>query len=347
MKTPINDDKTITQEDVAKLAGVSRSVVSYVINRGERPVAPETRKKILSAIEKLGYRPNQSAQNLTKSKYDSVADKQFGIILSDVFMLKRPYYADILAGIHTTAHENHHHIRFIRFFHDLKDPLLFDELIHKENISGLILIALDQSLKTEEDENIIIQIRERIKNLVCVEWSMDGIPSVNISRQEAAYTACKHLISLGKKDIIYIGPEDERFLGFQQALIEVGNLANLKSTYFGANLKSGYTLTKEMLKKGHIPEAILGGSDEVSIGILRSLHENNIVVPKDISLVSIDNIEMAEFTNPPLTTINVETWEMGSSAVQTLMIRAKNPDKLPTATLLPTKLIIRESCNKN
>ncbi|MBN2617630.1 MAG: LacI family DNA-binding transcriptional regulator [Spirochaetales bacterium] len=341
-----SDDKkkTVTQDDVAKLAGVSRSVVSYVINRGGRPVAPETKQKILNAIETLGYRPNQAAQNLTKSKYDLVADKQFGIILSDVFMLKRPYYADILAGIHNTAHENFHHIRFIRFFNELKDPLLFDELIHEEKISGLILIALDQSIETEEDQNIIINIQDRIKNMVTIEWTLDGVPSVIFSRRDAAYKACSYLISRGKKDIVYVGPEDERFLGFQQALIEADLFDNIKNAYYGSDLKDGYNQCNILINHSKIPEAILGGTDEVSIGILRGLHENKLRVPDDISLVSIDNIEMAEFTSPPLTTVNVETWEMGSSAVSILMQRAKNPNSLATTTLIPTKLVIRESC---
>ncbi len=343
MKKP-DDKKAVTQDDVAKLAGVSRSVVSYVINRGDRPVAPETKKKILDAIEELGYRPNTAAQKLTKSRYDAIADKEFGIILSDVFMLRRPYYSDILAGIHNTAHKNHHHIRFIRFFNELKDPLLFDELIHKEKISGLILLALDQSMKTKEDYNLTSQIQKRIKNIVCVEWTLEGLPSVHFSRHEAAYKACKHLLSLGKKNISYIGPEDERYAGFQQALIEEGYTHHIQNAYFGTNLKDGFSRCQVIINNNKLPQAILGGTDEVSIGILRCLHENNIKVPQELSLISIDNIEMSEFTNPPLTTVNVETWEMGSSAVTTLINRAKNPNQVATTTLLPTKLIIRKSC---
>lgn len=340
-----NRQKTVTQDDVAQRAGVSRSIVSYVLNPGGRPVAPETRKNVLQAIEDLGYRPNKYAQNLMKSKYDSVADKQFGVILSDVFMLRRPYYADILAGIHTTAHENNHHIRFLRFFHDLKDPLLFNELIHKEEISGLILIALDQSIKNPEDEKLIRQIQERIKNIICVEWELEGVPSVNFSRREAAYKACIHLLSQGKTDILYIGPEDKRILGYQQAILEKNSLADLKDPLIGSDMAMGYSLCETLLKDNNLPQAILSGTDEVSMGILRCLYKSGIKVPEDISIVSIDNIEIAEFTNPPLTTVNVDTWQMGSVAVQTLIQRVKTPTLMVTQTLLPTQLVIRESCS--
>ncbi|MDA3810519.1 MAG: LacI family DNA-binding transcriptional regulator [Spirochaetaceae bacterium] len=336
--------KTVTQDDVARRAGVSRSIVSYVLNPGSRPVALETRKKVLQAIEDLGYRPNKFAQNLMKSANDTVADKQFGLILSDVFMLRRPYYADILAGIHTTAHENNHHIRFMRFFHDLKDPILFNELIHKEEISGLILFSLDQSIKSDEDKKLIEQIRARINNIICIEWELEGVSSVNFSRREAAYKACNHLISKGKKNILYIGPLDNRIPGYQQAILKNLGSENLLEPCFGSNLSDGYNICQSLIAEKKLPEAILGGTDEVSMGILRSLHQNNIKVPQDISIVSIDNIEMASFTNPPLTTVNVETWQMGSVAVQTLIQRVKNRDSMITQTLLPIQLIIRESC---
>lgn len=336
--------KTVTQEDVAKLAGVTRSVVSCVLNRSDRPVAQETRDKILKAMAELGYRPNVAAQNLTRTRYNSIAEKQFGILMSDISMLSKPYYSNILAGIHATAHESNHHIHFIRFFHDLKDPLLFDELIHEDKISGLIMISLDQSIKSKEDEKLVAEIKERIDNIVCIEWTSEGLPSINFSRQEAAYKACKYLISKGHKDILYIGPNDERCLGFQQALLESGNLENIKKSFFGVTPRDGYEFTNRIIESGELPEAIVGGTDELSIGILRSLNEHKIDVPDKLALISIDNIEMSEFTNPPLTTVNVETWEMGKFAVMELIRRAKNKDQMPSNTILPTELVIRESC---
>lgn len=343
MKDDDSKKKSVTQEDVAKLAGVSRSVVSCVLNRSDRPVAPETKEKILKAMSELGYRPNLAAQTLTRNRYNSIADKQFGIIMSDITMLSKPYYSNILAGIHATAHENNHHILFIRFFHDLKDPLLFDELIHEDKISGLMMISLDQSIQSDEDRNLISQIKERIKNIICIEWSVEGLPSVNFSRQDAAYKACKYLISKGKKDIIYVGPQDERLLGFQQALLEAGELDNIKKTFFGVSMVDGYEFSNQLIKDGKLPEAIVGGTDELSIGILRSLHKNKIDVPREVSIASIDNIEMSEFTNPPLTTVSVETHEMGKFAVLELIRRSKSGCEIASITVLPTELIIRES----
>jgi DNA-binding LacI/PurR family transcriptional regulator len=337
--------RSITQDDVARRAGVSRSIVSYVLNGGPRPVAQETRDRILEAIQELGYRPNKFAQKLNRSQNDSVAEKQLGIIMSDVFMLRRPYYADILAGIHNTAHDQNHHIRFIRFFQELKDPLLFNELIHKEEVSGIILIALDQSLHSSEDEQLLQQIRDRVVNIICIEWELEGLPGVIFNRQEAAYKATNHLIDCGLKNLLYIGPQDGRVLGFQQAVLQAGLADQAHKVIEGSNLSDGLEQARIMIKKHNLPEGILSGTDEVSMGLLRGLHEARVRVPEDISLVSIDNIEMAGFTAPPLTTVNVDTFEMGRIAVQDLIYRSKHPGESPILHVLPTKLILRESCS--
>ncbi|MBN1648812.1 MAG: LacI family DNA-binding transcriptional regulator [Spirochaetales bacterium] len=344
MKKKHAHNKAVTQDDVARKAGVSRSIVSYVLNGEPRPVAPDTKKRIIAAIEELGYRPNKYAQMLMKSKYDALAEKQFGIVLSDVFMLRRPYYADILAGIHTTAHEKDHHIRFIRFFYDLKDPLLFNELIHREEISGLLLIALDQSIHSEEELRLIRQIRERISNIVCIDWHLEGFPSINFNRQEAAFHATKHLLELGYTDLAYIGPDDNRITGYQQALVQ--NQLPIQGIYplQNSNLKTGHDTCMELIAGNRLPRAIFGGTDEVSIGILRCLSKHDIRVPDQVAVISIDNIEMAEYCNPPLTTENVDTFQMGRIAVETLIHRAANPNQIPTLTLLPTRLVVRESC---
>lgn len=329
------NNKIVTQEDIAQYAGVSRSVVSYVINNASRPVAEETKLKVIDAINELGYRPNNP---------NAFVSKNIGIIIADVFMFRRPFYSDILAGIHSSAYENGYHINFIRFFNDLKDPLLFEELIHTEKISGLLLISLDQIIKDIHDTEIIKKLKVRIKNVVCIEWSFDGLSSINFSRQEASYKACKYLLDNKNTTIHYIGPLDGRILGFHQALIEADMLDNLNNSTYSATSQEGYDICQRFIDNATLPSAILGGTDEVSIGILNCLYENNIVVPQDISIISIDNIDMASFTNPPLTTVNVETWEMGRFAVKTLIDNSGNKEGLATTTLFPTNLIIRKSC---
>src|SRR5258708_20435936 len=108
----ITHRKIITQDDVARRAGVTRSIVSYVINDGPRKVAEPTRNRVLAAIKELGYRPNKHAQILSSTE-DNVAGNYIGIILASNRMFKRPYYGSILASIHEHAHNSPLHILFI------------------------------------------------------------------------------------------------------------------------------------------------------------------------------------------------------------------------------------------
>jgi LacI family transcriptional regulator len=341
--------KKVTQHDVARHAGVSRSMVSYVLNGSTRAVAPETRDRILQAIDALEYRPNKFAQALMRGRAEAVADRHIGVILCNSEVFLRPYYAEILAGIHAASHEKSYHIRFIRFFDELKDPLLFNQLIHQEEVCGLLLVATDQCLKTDEDWNIIRRIRERIDQIVCVEWRTAGLASVFFDRYATARKATDYLFDQGYRDIAYIGELDERISGFKQAFLSHG-VDDVSALYIdnARDMPSGYTAMKTLFhscqnQMKRLPRAICAGSDEVAIGILKFLHEKNIKIPEETGVISIDNIEVAEYTTPPLTTMNIQKQAMGRQAVELIVHRrAYQGDGALSISLQPT-LIIRES----
>lgn len=336
----------ITQNDVAKEAGVTRSLVSYVIcGNTERSVAPETRQRILDAIEKLGYRPNKAAQALQQGDI-AFASNKIGVILCNEDVFLRPYYSEILSGIHTAAHENNYHVSFIRFFEDLKDPLLFNKLIHEEEIGGLVLLAVDQVLKTEEDKSIIKKIKNRIKKIVCVEWQYEGLSSVMFDRRETARKATEFLYREGYKDIVYIGQNDERVEGVRQILFLHG--LNEDTKYFflaeAFNMAGGAKAIESVLENRKYPEAIICGSDEVAVGVLSVLNKRKILVPEQIAVIGMDNIEIAEYTNPPLTTMNVQKRNMGSRAVQMIVNNSCGQDDNAITIMLPTNIVCRKSC---
>ncbi len=345
----VSQNNKITQNDVAREAGVTRSMVSYVLNGSDRSVAPETRDKILAAIDKLGYRPNKFAQGLQQGA-ETLAQKQIGIVMCSANMFLRPYYAEIIAGIHTAAHENNYRIQFIRFFDELKNPILFNELIHPEEIGGLILLSVDQCMKSDEDKKIIDRIASRIPQIVCVEWQYPGLSSVHFDREDAAYKATSYLASKKYSDIAYIGESDERVAGFRRALIESG-LTDIRHLYIGAayDMPTGRRAAEELIAKTKeagtkLPRALCAGSDEVAVGILNSFAAHKIAVPDDIALVSIDNIEMAEYTNPPLTTINVQKRAMGTKAVELIVTRSAVKGEGAITVSLPNDIVVRSSC---
>lgn len=348
---PVASVRRITQDDVALRAGVSRSVVSYVLNNNSRAVAAETRDRVLLAIEELGYRPNQAAQSLGFGRESPRALKQIGIVVPSVDLFLRPYYTEILAGIHLQAHENSYHIRFIRFFDELHSPIVFNSLISDDAVGGLLLIALDQALKTAKDRQMLAQMEARISNIICVEWQKDGLTSVFFDRQEAAAKATNYLISLGHRQIAYIGESDQRVVGFRQALLSAGLQQRGKGFLEpGANMRAGFLAAGRLMVAHPEVTAVVAGSDEVAIGILRCLSQKGIRVPDQISVASIDNLAMAEFANPPLTTVNVQKTAMGRRAVQLMIDQDRRPSSLdqgPFSIVLPTALVVRESCQSH
>ena len=336
--------RTVTQYDVAREAGVTRSMVSYVISGNtERSVAPETRRRILEVIDRLGYRPNKAAQALQQGDV-ALASKQIGLVLCNADVFRRPYYAEIIAGIHTAAHEHSHHIRFIRFFEELKNPVLFNELIHPEEIGGLILVSTDQCIRTEQDKKLIQHIRERIQKIVCVEWVYEGLSSVVFDRQNTGYKAACHLFECGYNDIAYIGENDDRLRGALLAVQEHGGDSSAMHKEFAYNMEGGYAAIGQLHKSVQgLPRAIVCGSDEVAVGVLCYLNERHIAVPAQVALISIDNIEISGYTTPPLTTMNVQKNSMGFRAVEMIVNNTAGQDENALNIVIPAEIVVRES----
>ncbi|ADI15150.1 transcriptional regulator, LacI family [Truepera radiovictrix DSM 17093] len=321
---------------MARLAGVSRSIVSYVINNGPRSVSEEKRQRVLRAIERLDYRPNKHAQMLIQEKWESVAANQLGVVISSVNAFKRPYYGEILAGLHEEAHRRGYHIRFIRLFEALRNPALLNQLIHKHEVSGLVLLALDQVLHTAADRELLEKIVGRVKRVVCLEWHHKGLLSVTFDRYRAAFDAAAHLLGLGHRTLAYIGPADERVGGVRAALSEAG----LALTREANDAHSGFEQAVALKETASLT-ALVAGSDEVAFGVLKACHRQGVRVPDDLAVVSIDNIDLAEFALPALTTVNVPKRELGQQAVRTLLEQGEG---LPVTVTLPTNLVVRESC---
>jgi len=341
-------EKTIiTQYDVAKLAGVSRGVVSYVINNGPREVAPETRDRVLGAIQELGYRPNKHAQRLKLG--GKSAQKTLGIVAGgqsfDVW--ERPYYNIILAGLFEEAHRLGQEIRFLSPIETLTDPVFFNKNIHRDEISSLILILPAMITTNPQYAEILDQIDARMDNVVCLEEPIKDWPTVIFDRAKAARQAVEHLIKLGHQRIAFLAIQDARLTGYRQTLLE-HNLPYDESLIFTPDpshiLESAYEATIEILKLQPRPTAIFAANDESAISAMAALHDNCIQVPQDMAIVGIDNIEISKMVRPSLTTVDVPKKEMASFALQLILLKEQFKDQQSASIVLPTELVIRESC---
>jgi DNA-binding LacI/PurR family transcriptional regulator len=341
------EEKTVTQKDVAERAGVSRGVVSYVINDGPRDVAPETRERVLAAIEELDYRPNKYAQRLKLG--ESSAKESLGIIAGgqSFNVLERPYYNTILAGLFDEAHRLGQEVRFFSFFDALTDPVFFNKNIHRDEISSLILILPAMITAIPDYQVILDKIAERIDNVVCLEEPATDWPTVIFDRATAARQAVEHLINLGHQRIAFLAIQDERLTGYMRTLQD-HNVSYDEDLVYPTDpshvLSSAYQLTVEILQMQPRPTAIFAANDESAISAIAALHDHGIEVPQDMAIVSIDNISLSEMVRPSLTTVDVPKRRMATYALQVLMMHQQFKDREPASIVLPTELIIRESC---
>lgn len=338
---------TVTQQDVAERAGVSRSVVSYVLNNGPRKVNAETRQRVLEAIQELDYRPNEHAQRLILGS--DAARNSIGIITGGqgFNVLQRPYYNDILAGLFDTAHAQGQYIRFFNFFDALKDPVLFNKNIHQDEISSLVLILPTLIMQDPEHKPILDRIIERIDNIICLEAPIYDLPAVIFDRAAAAQLVTEHLIKLGHRRIAHLAVNDQRIKGYKQALLEHGLDVDesLIKPFDGAIPSvSSYSIACEFLQMAQPPTAIFAATDESAISAIAALRDNGLRVPEDIAVASIDNIPLSEMVRPALTTVNIPKYEMGAHAIQFLVSPQNVSIPKPASLILPIELIVRESC---
>lgn len=340
-------EKPITQKDVAELAGVSRGVVSYVINNGPREVAPDTRDRVLSAIQELGYRPNKHAQRLKLG--DAHASESLGIVAGgqSFNVLERPFYNLIISGLFEEAHRLGQEIRFFSFFDALLDPVFFNKNIHRGEIGSLILI-LPQMITSVPDYQLILEkIEARIDHVVCLEEPIKDWPTVIFDRPAAARQAVEHLIYLGHQRIAFLAIQDGRLQGYRQTLLD-HDLPYDQSLVFSPDpsdvLSSAYQSTVEIINLDPRPTAIFAANDESAISAMAALHDHGIKVPAEVAVASIDNIELSAMVRPSLTTVDVPKRRMASYAMQALMLQKQFPQQESASIVVPTELIIRESC---
>lgn len=338
--------KIVTQKDVARLAGVSRSVVSYVLNDGPRSVAPKTKRRVLEAIDALGYHPNKNAQRLKMGPCS--AQRCTGIIAGgqSFGVLEHAYYNSMLSGLLEEAHQMGQEIRFFSYLEAFGDPIFFNKYIHSDEISSLILILPAIMDPIPDAQKILDQIARRVKNVVCLGGPIEGWPTINYDHKMAAQQAMAHLIALGHRRIAHLGIRDERLTGYREnlekfrlpydeSLVAIPDPADIYNT--------SYQMTEQLLQVSPRPTALFTASDEIAISAMAALHDHGVIVPQDIAIASIDNIKVAKVIRPALTTVNVPRRQMAALAMQVLKDGQKNQKPKAGTYILPTELIIRDS----
>lgn len=326
--------RRVTRNDVARRAGVSTAVVSYVVNDGPGHVAPATAERVRDAIAALGYQPNANARAL---KFGST--RLIGLIAPN---LTEPFFAELAESIEREA-ERHGYDLLIATSHS--DPQL-EQRATLNFVSRQVDALITLTVRSAAD--FTAQPKHHIPNvLIDQSTARHTGPSVSTDFRTGARFGVEHLIEHGHRDIaILVGQRnttrgaDARQLGWQDAL-EAAGLPATRIETTNYKRRGGFEATQRLLASDSRPTAIFTSSDLEAVGALLAINYAGLVVPDDIALVSFDGTAETEFTYPRLTTIRQPTEELAAAAVTAALNRTVDG---AAAKLITPALIIRESC---
>lgn len=326
-----------TIKDVAKLAGVALSTASYALN-GDIKVAEKTRAKVLEAARQLNYRKNGFAMDLKRSRTNTIA-----LILTD---LSGPYYSELIRSIQDVALANGYDLIACSSMGG-KDSTAV-RFLRERRVDGAVVLAhnmTDEILMESAGERFPIVVMDR-------ELIGSGLINVRVDSEQGGYDATRHLIEAGHRTIAYIsGPSNSsdnvlRYQGYLRAMHEAGLEEKAKWRLSGNFVREGgYNATKMMMMQGELPSAVFYANDEMAIGGLKALQEGRISVPGDISVIGFDDIQLAEYVHPPLTTIRQPKQEAGSLAGH-LLFQMLDGEAVNDSYKLKIELVERESVRR-
>ncbi|RKD31449.1 LacI family DNA-binding transcriptional regulator [Thermohalobacter berrensis] len=330
----------VTIKDVAKKAGVSISTVSRVINKS-KPVSPEIRKKVLEVIDELGYRPNEIARTLvTKKSY------LIGLIVTDI---SNPYIAEMVRGVEEIGKMYNYDVLLCSTYGDKAAEMKYMQLLNRKQVEGIILIS--DELRGEIKEKVK-EIKIPFVYLSRYTYEKD-YPTVTINYLDAAYEMTNYLISLGHKNIAYLGNKGEEnslselmLKGYKKAIKENDKRSEIIYLAKGKKIEHGYNVAKEILDKNSDVTAIFCSNDELAIGVINYFHDNNIKVPEDISVTGCGDIKIASILRPKLTTIREPFYDIGAVAIRRIIKELKGEKVEEKDIILPFKIEKRDSTKK-
>jgi len=331
--------KQVTRNDVATAAGVSPATVSYVINNGPRPVAPETHQKVLDVIQSLGYRPNEVARSLRLRRTSTL-----GLILPDTL---NPYFSEVVRGVEQYAFDYGYTVILCHSDYSVEREIQYVNVMQAERAAGVIWFP------ATADPKPALMLADYGIPMVVLDRTVSGIdcPSVLADNYKGGCLATQYLIDLGHRNIGCIARpfelqhSQERVRGFEETLDKNGLLVDpTRIVRGGFRLEDGRTAAIQLMDQHPTITAIFAYNDFMAIGALRAAYERSLRVPQDISIVGFDDIPQAKFTNPALTTVQQPKLEMGKKGAELLLNLINGKPTLKEGLKpLAVQLVIRES----
>jgi LacI family transcriptional regulator len=323
--------------DVARLAGVSTATVSRALN-GTAQIAPGTRQAIDAAVEQLGYRPNSIARSLVTKSTQTIA-----LLLPDI---SNPFYAALVSGIQEYALAHDHTMLLCTTEGDGEREEEYLQLLRAKQVDGALVDGL-----VLPPDRIARFVRDGFP-IVCLDRDIDSsvIPLVQVDNRLGGRLATQHLISLGHRRIAHItgaaslGISEERRAGYADALqtagIEVASSLVSVGTF---TEDGGYRAARELLLAEPAPTAIFAANDLTAVGAINAILESGRRVPDDVSVVGFDDLRLAAYIAPPLTTVRQPAAEIARLATELLIGLTRGEQVEHVRHLLPPSLVVRSS----
>jgi DNA-binding LacI/PurR family transcriptional regulator len=338
VKVPPRDRVTI--RDVARKAGVSPGTVSRAINMS--PLVNEsTRARILTVVEELQYRPNLLARRLSIGKTLAIA------VIVPFF--PRPSVSERLNGAMSLLSQSHYDLVIRNIETPEQREVGFQDILRRDRVDGALILSLPIFDREVDD---ILASDMPVVLIDTGHPQLSSCPSVTVDDRQGGRVATEHLIGLGHRRIAFVGDAVAspfefrasfyRHQGYQQALAASG--IPERAVYYGEDQhgrSQAREMTRQMLALPEPPTAILAASDTQAIGVLEAARERGLSVPRDLSVVGYDDLEVADIVG--LTTVRQLLFESGERGVELLLQQLQEPHQEPVHEVLPTELVVRNT----
>jgi len=334
----LQQHRRITIKDLARAANCSESTVSKALN-GRSDVSPETKARILRLAREFNYFPHASGRSLRRQITENV-----GVIFfrESQPLSGNPFYSRVLEGIEAELALQGYNL----VLHLAQESEAMPKFARELQVDGLILVGAMSDAFLQQLEQVEIP-----KVFVDPKSPIPGARQVLIDNERGAFLATQHLIQNGHRRIGFISGDLERlsfrkrFEGFRKALQLYGIELSPELVQAGG-LEKGYEHVLKLMKLKERPTAIFSGNDINAIYGYKAVRDAGLDIPRDVSFVGFDDIELSRLTVPPLTTVRVYKEELGSIAVRQLLSAIQEDREEPETVIVPTRLVKRESVRR-
>ncbi|AKB06754.1 substrate-binding domain-containing protein [Vibrio cholerae] len=330
-----------TMKDIARLAGVSTSTVSHVINKS-RFVSDEIAERVNNAAQQLNYAPSALARSLKMNR-----TKTIGMLVTTS---TNPFFGEVVKGVERSCYHQGYNLILCNTEGDNQRMKASINTLLQKRVDGLLLMC-----STLEGERLDVFDRYPDIPIVVMDWGpiLFASDKIQDNSLQGGYMAAKHLIECGHREIGCItGPlirhqAQMRYEGYKRALAEAGIAINpdwiVESDF---ECEGGYQAFEKLYQRGKLPSALFVSNDMMAMGVIQAASQRGLRVPDDLSLIGYDDVHIAKFMTPALTTIHQPKYRLGKAAVDTLLYRLENPDTTAQVVQLEPTLVVRNSVRK-